>query len=239
MALIAYLTRVQFETGALALLPEELAGLGVRRPLLMSDRGVVEAGIVDRALALIGRGTPIFDATPSNPTEAAALAALDLYRERGCDGVIALGGGSPIDLAKAVALLATHEESLGDYTIQDGGPGRIGEIAPVLALPTTAGTGAEVGRAALLTVADGRKVACVSPRLIPRTVICDPELTYSLPACLTAATGMDALSHGIESFLSPRINPPAEAIAIDCVGRAARCCRSRCASRTMPRRAGR
>jgi len=223
MALISYMSRVQFDFGALRLLPEELALLGVARPLLVSDAGVRDAGLVERVVSVLGgSGLPIFDDTPSNPTEAAVEAARALYRNHDCDGVVALGGGSAIDLAKAVALLATHAGTLGDYGICGGGSARIGEIAPVLAIPTTAGTGAEVGRAATLTLRTGRKIACVSLKLIPKAAICDPELTLGLPPFMTAATGMDALSHGIESYLSTWDNPPAAAIALDCVERAGR-----------------
>ncbi len=222
MPLISYMSRVQFDFGALRLLPEELALLGVKRPLLVTDPGVRAAGLVGRALTALGAEPPIFAETPSNPTEDAAEAALRLYREQGCDGVVALGGGCAIDLAKAVALLATHPGSLADYEVRSGGSALIRDTAPVLAIPTTAGTGAEVGRAATLTLSNGKKIACVSFCLIPKTAICDPELTLSLPPLMTAATGMDALSHGIEAFLSSWENPPAAAIALDCVERAGR-----------------
>jgi 4-hydroxybutyrate dehydrogenase len=223
MALISYMSRIQFDFGALRLLRGELVLLGVKRPLLVTDPGVRAVGLVERAVAgLDGARPSVFEETPSNPTEAAAEAALALYRGHDCDGVVALGGGSAIDLAKAVALLATHPGSLSDYGVRGGGSARIGDIAPVLAIPTTAGTGAEVGRAATLTLKSGRKIACVSLKLIPKAAICDPELTLSLPPMMTAATGMDALSHGIESYLSTWVNPPAAAIALDCVERAGR-----------------
>lgn len=223
MALITYLSRIQFDFGAVGLLPEELALLGIERPLLVSDPGVAAAGLVGPVAELIGGLRPaLFTGTPANPTEGAVLAALEIYRAEGCDGLVALGGGSPIDLAKAVALLATHPGRLADYGILNGGLEKIGEVAPVVALPTTAGTGAEVGRASVLTLETGRKIACVSPRLIPRAAICDPELSLGLPPAMTAATGMDALSHGVETFLSNRVNPPAEAIALDCVRRVSR-----------------
>jgi alcohol dehydrogenase class IV len=136
--------------------------------------------------------------------------------------VVAIGGGSPIDLAKAVALLATHDGPLEGYAAILGGISKIGPtVAPVIAIPTTAGTGSEVGRAALITLRDGRKLGFISPHLIPKLAVCDPELTYGLPPGLTAATGMDALTHCIETFLSPRDNPPAEAIALDGLARAA------------------
>ena len=157
---------------------------------------------------------------PPNPTEAAVLAGVKAYRAGRCDGIVAIGGGSPIDLAKGVALLATHPPPLEQYGAIYGGIGRIGpKVASVIAVPTTAGTGAEVGRAALLTLDDGRKLGFISPHLIPKRAICDPELTLGLPPALTAATGLDALSHCIETLLSPRVNPPAEAIALDGAGR--------------------
>jgi alcohol dehydrogenase class IV len=225
VALIAYLARIQFDFGAVGLLAAELDLLGVRRPLVVTDPGVVAAGLLDRVRAAwpVGAAAPLFDGTPGNPTEDAVRAALDRYRAGGCDGLVAVGGGSPIDLAKAVALLATHPGSLEAYGVLQGGTARItGAVAPVVAVPTTAGTGSEVGRAASVTLRSGRKVACVSLHLVPRVAVCDPELTLTLPPGLTAATGMDALSHGVEAVLSSRVNPPAEAIALDCVGRVAR-----------------
>lgn len=225
MALITYLTTIRFGFGVLAELPEDLAALGVQRPLVVTDPGVAAAGLVDRLTSVLPAGTVavIFDGVPSNPTEAATLAALELYRARNCDGVIGFGGGSPLDLAKAVALLATHPGPLAQYALIEGGLARVTErISPVIAIPTTAGTGSEVGRAALMNLGDGRKLGLVSPHLIPKRAICDPELTMGLPPGLTAATGMDALSHCIETFLSPRFNPPADAIALDGAGRIVR-----------------
>jgi alcohol dehydrogenase class IV len=225
MALITYLTTIRFGSGVLAELPEDLASLGIRRPLIVTDKGVVAAGLLDRLAAVLpaDMGRLVFDNVPSNPTEAAAVAAAELYQAEGCDGVIGFGGGSPLDLAKAVALLATHPGPLAQYALIEGGLIRITDrIAPVIAIPTTAGTGSEVGRASLMNLADGRKVGIVSPHIIPKRAICDPDLTLGLPPLLTAATGMDALSHCIETFLSPRYNPPADAIALDGAGRIAR-----------------
>lgn len=219
MARINYLTSIEFGAGALATLAEAVEEFGLRRPLLVADRGVLAAGLVAEALAHLPAETPVFLDTPPNPTEGAVLAALEQYRDEGCDGIVAIGGGSPIDLAKGVALLATHPGPLEQYAMIYGGLARIAEVAPLIAVPTTAGTGAEVGRAALLTLEDGRKLGFISPHLIPRRAICDPQLTYGLPAGLTAATGLDGLSHCIETLCSPRVNPPAEAIALDGAGR--------------------
>lgn len=222
MALISYLTRILFDFGALDALPGELARHGIGRPLLVTDRGVGAAGLVEKAAKTIEAGRPtIFDETPGNPTEAALQSALALYRANDCDGIIAMGGGSCLDLGKAAALLLHQGGSFADYEVSGGGSARIEGTIPWIAIPTAAGTGAEVGRAASLTLANGHKVAAVSLKMVPASVICDPELTLSLPSFLTAATGMDALSHGIEAFVSSRVNPPAEAIALDCVRRVA------------------
>ena len=223
MGLITYLGQVRFDFGALAGLSDDLADLGILRPLVVTDVGVLRAGLVDRLLDGLPREVgrpPVFADTPSNPTEAAVAQALELYREHDCDGVVGFGGGSPIDLAKGVALLATHQGPLAPYAMILGGLAKITPaVAPVVAIPTTAGTGSEVGRAALITLDDNRKLGFISPHLIPKRAICDPDLLLGLPAHLTAATGMDALSHCVETLLSPRVNPPAEAIALDGAGR--------------------
>ncbi len=220
MATINYLTRIEFGAGTIETLSEAIGGLGIARPLYVSDRGLVATGLVERVGQKLPEGHAEFFDVPPNPTESAVRAALQTFRDGGCDGVVALGGGSPIDLAKGVALLATHDGPLAQYAAIHGGVERIRpDIAPVVAVPTTAGTGAEVGRAALLTLTDGEKLGLISQHLIPRYVICDPEMTLRLPPALTAATGMDAFSHCLETLFSPRFNPPAEAIALDGAGR--------------------
>jgi 4-hydroxybutyrate dehydrogenase len=221
MDLITYLTRIQFGAGALSCLANELALLGARAPLMVTDRGVVAAGLAGRVTARLPGVVPMFDETPGNPTEAAMRQAAAVYVEGACDSIVAVGGGSSIDLAKAVALIVSHPEPLAQYAAILGGAARItAAMPPVIAIPTTAGTGSEVGRAALITLDDGRKLGFISPHLIPNVAICDPELTSGLPPLLTAATGMDAISHCIETFLSPRFNPPADAIALDGLARA-------------------
>jgi 4-hydroxybutyrate dehydrogenase len=151
------------------------------------------------------------------------LAGGEAYRAHGADGIVAVGGGSSMDLAKAVALLATHPGPLVQYAMVEGGFARItSAVAPVIAIPTTAGTGSEVGRGAVIVMADGRKLGLISPNLVPRVALCDPELTLTLSPVLTAATGMDAVAHCIETFLSPTVNPPADGIALDGLGRAIR-----------------
>lgn len=222
MATIGYLTTTLFDFGAIKSLPTEMQALGIRRPLLVTDAGVQSAGIAEQVLSQLDpTAVSVFAGTPPNPTEEAVREGVVAYRDGGCDGVIALGGGSPIDLAKGVALAATHDGPLEQYAAIHGGISRItANVAPVIAIPTTAGTGSEVGRGALLNLTNGSKLALISPYLIPKRAICDPELTLRLPPLLTAATGIDALTHCIETFLSPLVNPPAEAIALDGAKRA-------------------
>jgi alcohol dehydrogenase class IV len=221
MALIQYLTLIQFEPGAIRLIGQECARLGIARPMVVTDQGVRGAGLLDRLMVHVKEGAPVYDGTQSNPTEASVLEATQLYKRHNCDGVIGLGGGSSIDLAKGVALAATHEGPLKSYAVIEGGVARItAAMAPVIAIPTTAGTGSEVGRGAVIIMEDGRKLTMISPHIIPKVAICDPELTYGLPPVLTAATGMDAIAHCIETFLSAAFNPPAEGIALDGLRRA-------------------
>jgi hypothetical protein len=224
MATISYLTTIEFDFGVVARLPEIAAGAGIRCPMLVTDPGLAKSAVMERIRGIFGAAAPVvFDATPQNPDEESVAAAAALYRAQGCDGLIAIGGGSPIDLAKGVALLATHEAPLEQYAVIHGGLAKItNRMAPVIAVPTTAGTGSEVGRASLITLRDGRKLGFISPFMIPRVAVCDPELTLGLPPGLTAATGMDALTHCVETYLSPRVNPPADAIALDGAQRAAR-----------------
>ncbi len=224
MALITYLTTIHFDHGALALLAGECRRLGIARPLVVTDPGIGASALIEALRgALQGLPAEVFAETPANPSEAAVMTALARYRDARCDGVVAFGGGSSMDLGKAVALLATHAPPLAQYAMIEGGVARIGaHVAPLVAIPTTAGTGSEVGRAAVIVLADGRKVGIVSPHMLPKVAICDPDLTLGLPPGLTAATGMDAVAHCIETFLAPAVNPPAEAIALDGLGRAAR-----------------
>lgn len=217
MAFIYYVTQIQFEFGAIKLLKQECERVGITRPLIVTDPGVKAAGILQKALdALPGMQVTVFDQTPSNPTEAAVRAAAALYRSAGCDGLIAVGGGSAIDCAKGVAIAATHEGPLTTYaTIEGGSPKITDRAAPLIAVPTTSGTGSEVARGAIIIVDDHRKLGFHSWHLVPKTAICDPELTLGLPAKLTAATGMDAIAHCMETFMSAAFNPPADGIALD------------------------
>lgn len=222
MAAINYLTTIEFDAGALRMLSAELKRLKIERPLIVTDKGVRAAGLLDMVTARLGAVEfVVYDDTPSNPTEDAVDKATELYLSSRADGIVALGGGSAIDLAKAVALLATHPHPLQQYAAVEGGSAKItSAVAPLIAIPTTAGTGSEVGRGSVIVMKSGRKLGLLSPFLLPKLAICDPELTIGLPAGLTAATGMDAIAHCIETYLAPAINPPAEAIAIDGLRRA-------------------
>ena len=221
MSLILYLTQIQIEPGAVRLLADECARTGITRPLVVTDAGVRAAGVLQPALdALRDLPVAVFDQTPSNPTEAAVRAAVEVYRQGGCDGLVAVGGGSSIDLAKGVAIAATHPGPLTTYaTIEGGSPKITAAVAPLIAVPTTAGTGSEVARGAILIVDDGRKLGFHSWHLMPKAAICDPDLTLGLPPLLTAATGMDAIAHCMETFMAAPFNPPADGIALDGLAR--------------------
>jgi 4-hydroxybutyrate dehydrogenase len=217
MAQILYITNVLIDFGTLAQLQAECERAGIRKPLIVTDAGVKAAGLLDKAVAALpGLSPAVFDATPSNPTEAAVRAAVQIYQAQACDGLIALGGGSAIDCAKGVAIAAVHEGPLKTYaTIEGGSPKITDRVPPLIAVPTTAGTGSEVARGAIVIVDDGRKLGFHSWHLVPKTALLDPELTLGLPPMLTAATGMDAIAHCMETFMAPPFNPPADGIALD------------------------
>ncbi len=222
MALIQYLTQINIEFGARTLIAAECERVGIKKPLIVTDVGVKAAGVlamVQDALPASLRG-PVYDGTPPNPTEAAVRAATAVFIEHGCDGIIAVGGGSSLDCAKGVAIAARHPGPLKTYATIEGGSTKITEAAvPLIAVPTTAGTGSEVARGAIVIVDDGRKLGFHSWHLMPRAAICDPELTLGLPAILTAATGMDAIAHCMETFMAAPFNPPADGIALDGLAR--------------------
>jgi alcohol dehydrogenase class IV len=208
--------RVVFDHGAIGALPTEIALLGVRRPLLLTDQGLVRAGVFEKVLAVMPSGASFvrFENVPENPTVAGVEAAFAMYGAEGCDGIVAVGGGSVMDTGKAVAVLSTHPGPLADYLNR---PDRITRpMHPLIAVPTTAGTGSEASRGAGIHPTEtARSLGLNSPFLVPRVAICDPDLTLTLPAHLTAATGMDALSHCVEGFLATANNPVLDAVALD------------------------
>ena len=221
MARILYLTQIDIDPGVVRLLRDECARTGMRRALVVTDAGVRAAGVLQMALDALGDlPHAVFDGTPSNPTEAAVGAAVAVLRREACDGLVAVGGGSSIDLAKAVAIAATHEGPLATYATIEGGSAKITDrVLPLIAVPTTAGTGSEVARGAIVIVDDGRKLGFHSWHLMPKAALLDPDLTLALPPGLTAATGMDAIAHCMETFMAPAVNPPADGIALDGLAR--------------------
>jgi 4-hydroxybutyrate dehydrogenase len=221
MAQILYITNILIDFGALAQLHAECDRVGIKRPLIVTDAGVKAAGLLAKVeAALTGLPHAVFADTPSNPTEAAVRGAVAIYQAERCDGLIALGGGSAIDCAKGAAIACTHEGPLKTYaTIEGGSPKITDRVPPLIAVPTTAGTGSEVARGAIVIVDDGRKLGFHSWHLVPKTALLDPDLTLGLPPMLTAATGMDAIAHCMETFMAPPFNPPADGIALDGLAR--------------------
>ncbi len=214
------LPKVQFGFGVIEALPAELNEFGISRPLFITDRGLVQCGVFS---AVHGRmpakaKCSVFGETPENPTVEGVEGALSTYRAGDCDGIVAVGGGSVIDTAKAVSLLAGHPGSLAYY--HDHPEKITSSTAPLVAIPTTAGTGSEASRGAgIHPDSTSRSAGVSSEYLVPRVAVCDPALTLSLPPGLTAATGMDALSHCIEGFLAKSVNPVVDAIALDGIRR--------------------
>ena len=217
MALIQYLTQIEFDYGALAQIQAHCQRAGITRALVVTDKGVRAAGVLQPVLDALGDvAVAVFDDVPSNPTEAAVRGAVAVYEKERCNGLIAVGGGSAIDCAKGVAIAATHPGPLKTYaTIEGGSPKITDAAAPLIAVPTTAGTGSEVARGAIVIVDDGRKLGFHSWSLMPKAAICDPALTLGLPPMLTAATGMDGIAHCMEVFMAPAFNPPADGIALE------------------------
>ena len=212
-------TRIIFGVGATRQVPGCLEENGAHRPLVVTDPGLRAAPPFKAVVsALQGGGVhyEVFDGVHPNPVEEDVVKAAETYRSAGCDSVIGLGGGSAIDVAKATVVMAREEGTLADFEAQAGGMDRLkGPYDPIIAIPTTAGTGTEVGRSSVITSQKlRRKIIIFSPWLMPRRAILDPELTVSLPPSLTAATGMDAFTHCLESLTCPVYHPICDAIAI-------------------------
>ena len=218
---LRYFNQPHFENGSLKLISQVLKEHGISKPLICTDPGLVKIGMTDKIRNLISNklSPTFYTETPANPTEQAVNDALEIYKQNDCDGVVGFGGGSSMDLAKTVALMANHEGNVVDYSVNEGGTGKIKETVPTIAIPTTSGTGSEVSLGAVIIMNDGRKLILASDHLVPNAAICDPELTMGLPPVLTAGAGMDALTHCIEAVLSPLDDPPAEAIGLDGVER--------------------
>jgi len=212
-------TKVVFGCGAVKRLPACLEETGVRKPLIVTDPGVRATLVFAAVVSVLEEaGVPhgVFDGVHANPIEEDVLASAELYQSAGCDGAVGLGGGSPLDVSKAVVVMARHQGALTELEWQAGGMERMrGPYDPIIAIPTTAGTGSEVGRSSVITSRKlGRKIIIFSPWLMPKRAILDPELTVGLPPFLTAATGMDAFTHCLESLTCPQFHPLCDAIAI-------------------------
>jgi len=218
MNAVLELPRSVFGVGAVDGLAAELSALGVARPLLISDRGLRDAGLIDRVLRVLPGWGAVFDGVTPNPVYADVEGALSLYQASGCDGVVALGGGSVIDVAKYVALLVTHGGQVCDYVNRPDPFVR--PAAPLVAVPTTAGTGSEASPdAGIHPDGHSASVGVSSRRAVPRAALLDPGLTTGLPPRMTAATGIDALTHCIEGFLSIVDSPVADTLALDGIRR--------------------
>jgi alcohol dehydrogenase class IV len=215
-----YPTDISVGIGRIGELPADCDALALRSPLLVTDPGIAALPMLHEVLAACanaGLQCTVFSAIRGNPTGGDVHAALDAYRAGGHDGLIAFGGGSAIDVAKTVALMAGQRRPLWDFIDLGDNWTRAEEsgIATVVAVPTTAGTGSEVGRAAVILNEETQaKTLIFHPKMLPAKVILDPVLTVDLPRRLTAATGMDALSHNLEAFCSPGFHPMADGIAL-------------------------
>jgi 4-hydroxybutyrate dehydrogenase len=189
LALLNYGNPIRFDFGVVRRLSDELAKLSISRPLIVTDRGVRAAGLVDRVVDGLHEQEPtVYDGTPGNPTEDAVIEALSIYQGGSCDGVVCIGGGSPIDLGKAVGLLAVSGGPLAQYDPLNGGNKRVKGVVPLVAIPTTAGTGSEASFGFLINMNDGRKLTFANPLFLPKLALCDPELTLGLPPLATAGT---------------------------------------------------
>jgi alcohol dehydrogenase class IV len=216
-----YPTNVRFGAGRIVELPEHCRALGMRKPLLVTDPGL--AGLPMTVLATqrcreAGLGCEVFADVQANPVEANVTAGVAKFRQGGHDGVIAFGGGSALDTGKAIALMVGQTRPIWDFEDREDWFTRVdvAGMAPVVAVPTTSGTGSEVGRAAVITdLRDHTKKIIFHPKMMPALVLEDPELTVGLPAHITAAVGMDALSHSLEAYCAPGYHPMAEGIAVE------------------------
>ena len=217
----SYPTAIRFGAGRISEIGEACVATGMKNPLLVTDKGLASMEITTRTLDLLdgaGFGRAMFSEVDANPTELNLEAGLKVYREGGHDGVIAFGGGSGLDLGKMVAFMAGQSRPVWDY--EDVGDwwtrADADAIAPIIAVPTTAGTGSEVGRASVLTNSETHvKKIIFHPKVLPSIVICDPELTVGMPKHITAGTGLDAFAHCVEAFSSPHYHPMSQGIALE------------------------
>ncbi len=214
-------TTVRFGVGRIVELPEACRELGIERPLVVTDKGLATLPMLTDAVSMLndaGLGAALFSDVQGNPVEANVNAGLQAYRDGGHDGVVAFGGGSAMDVGKCIALMVGQTRPIWDFEDREDWYTRANAdgIAPVIAVPTTSGTGSEVGRAGVITnLDDHTKRIIFHPKMLPAIVIEDPRLTAGLPAHLTAAVGMDALSHNMEAYCSPVFHPMADGVALE------------------------
>ena len=217
-AVFAFPTTIVFGPGSVGELRERIATLGARKTLIVTDPGFRATRAFETVLTACPDRCEVFSDVQGNPTEINAEAAVTAYRDCGCDAVIGLGGGSALDVAKIIRLRVRFPRwPFGDALPADG---PVGELAPFVAIPTTAGTGSEVGRSSVLTIGKEKRVI-FHPSLLAKLVILDPQLTVELPAKITATTGADALTHCIESFTSPEFHPLCDGVALEGIHRIA------------------
>ena len=217
----SYPTAIRFGAGRIGELAEACAAAGISRPLLVTDRGLADLPVTRTALAVMsanGLGEALFADVDPNPNENNLAAGIAAFHAGKHDGVIAFGGGSGLDLGKLIALMA--DQSVSVWDLEDIGDwwtrAHASKIAPIVAVPTTAGTGSEVGRAGVLTnTATHVKKIIFHPKILPAVTICDPELTVSMPRSITAGTGMDAFAHCLEAYCSPFFHPMSAGIALE------------------------
>ena len=214
-----YPTKIIFGPGAIERLPLEIEAFRMLRPLVVTDGGLAKSPVFDRVLGIIRKRSGdavVFDQVLPNPTERNVLEGVARYQEAKCDGVIGVGGGSPLDAAKAITLKATHPLPLADYDdLKDGSDRISSSVPPFLAVPTTSGTGSDVSRSSVITLtATNRKTVIFSPFLMPKVSVSDPELTLGMPVHITAGTGMDAFTHNLEAYLAKGYHPLSDAIAL-------------------------
>lgn len=212
-------TTIVFGNGSLAKLPDHVKRVSGTRALVVCDPGVVRAGIAERVKRVLegaGVAVALFDKVAPNPVEENVFDGVAAYKAHDANVVVSVGGGAPLDTGKLIALATTHDRPLHEYDDAIGGDAHItSNVPPILTVPTTAGTGSEVGRSGVVTLkATGRKTVIFSPYLLAKAAILDPELTASMPARITAATGFDALTHNIEAYLSLGDHPMADGIAL-------------------------
>ena len=212
-------TTIVFGVGAVGTVGAHVKRLGASRALVVCDAGVVKVGIAEKVrglLAAAGVEAVVFDKVDPNPVESNVFDGVAAYKAHGAGCIVSVGGGSPLDVGKLIALKVTHERPLADYDDAIDGGNHIGpNVPPIIAIPTTAGTGSEVGRSGVVTLAaTGRKTVIFSPYLLAKAALLDPELTRSMPARVTAATGFDALTHCLEAYCSTGDHPMADAIAV-------------------------